>query len=514
MFHTIVLQTPSSAHFLQLKSPDFLHLYVKRLCITFGSMSKDEVSVMLSTCTGIVDLGFWLAWPEGNSTITTTVDKPSMACIISQLPLLRHADLPCEQLAKIGHESLCKGPLPVWCTTLTHLEVLYWGQSSKEGHIVIPLLQHLDALTHLAIDWYLFVPELHERVDVAEFLETKPLLQIVIVDTEKERVPDEHIPIDVRIVYLPSVDTEDPIDGWLGHGNGSKWTKAEKAVERRRRRDRIRREEEETTIYKPKRHEIDACDGHVLTKLGSVLYSQLFASIRLLALFQVAYARGSLASVEGKVGIHDKLRDELIDAASRILSYVAANEDRNASHSIVTDLDGASPSRAYHILSRHPYSALASSHVSEGQYIPRSSFDMFRNPGVDARLFIPSQECGGRRPTVVYDPKTPREDALTLLKRLQKKSPETHWEGKVSMIPEYIPERISDSIDRLITMYRPNSLVVATRMRKGLLMTRGNSKYCLQHSPVPAIVSGPEYRLRKEMEKRKAYPKRDRHFKS
>ncbi|KAH6902048.1 hypothetical protein BKA70DRAFT_678931 [Coprinopsis sp. MPI-PUGE-AT-0042] len=237
MFHTVVLQTPSSAHSLQLKSPEFIHLHVKRLCITYSSMSMDEANIVLSTCTGVVDLAFWLAWPEANSNSNPpTVDKPTIARALSQLPL-QHAELPYEQLVEIERESLRTGSFPGWCTTLTHLEVIYWSLSSKDGHIVIPLLQHLDALTHIALNWYVFDPELHERVDIASFLETKPTLQIVLVDAEQGSVPDDHTPIDIRIVYLPVVDdSEDPVDEWLGHGGvRSKWTMSEKTVERRRR---------------------------------------------------------------------------------------------------------------------------------------------------------------------------------------------------------------------------------------------------------------------------------------
>ncbi|KAH6877410.1 hypothetical protein BKA70DRAFT_1127608 [Coprinopsis sp. MPI-PUGE-AT-0042] len=245
MFHTIVLQTPSSAHSLQLKSPDFRHLHVKRLCITFDSMSMEQASAVLSTCTGIVDLAFWLAWLEGESISignSTAVDRPSMARVISQL-LLRRAELPYEQLVEIEREYLRIGSLPGWCMTLTHLEVLYWSLSSKDGHILIPLLQHLESLTHLALDWRIFTPALHERVDIASFLETRPSLQIVLVDTEGGQVPDDHTPIDIRIVYMPIIDSEDPVEEWLGHG--SKWEMAEKTVERRRRRERRRREESE-----------------------------------------------------------------------------------------------------------------------------------------------------------------------------------------------------------------------------------------------------------------------------
>ncbi|KAH6902033.1 hypothetical protein BKA70DRAFT_1405349, partial [Coprinopsis sp. MPI-PUGE-AT-0042] len=93
MFHTIVLQTPSSAHSLQLKSLELLYLHGKRLCVTYGSMSMDEANIVLSICTGVVDLAFWLSWPEGDSIGTTTVDKSTMALALSQLPLW-HAELP------------------------------------------------------------------------------------------------------------------------------------------------------------------------------------------------------------------------------------------------------------------------------------------------------------------------------------------------------------------------------------------------------------------------------------
>lgn len=37
-------------------------------------------------------------------------------------------------------------------------------------------------------------------------------------------------------------------------------------------------------------------------------------------------------------------------------------------------------------------------------------------------------------------------------------------------------------------------------------------RYCLTHSPVPIIVVQPERKVRKAMEKRKADPKRGKHF--
>ncbi|KAF8056281.1 hypothetical protein FPV67DRAFT_1678190 [Lyophyllum atratum] len=90
---------------------------------------------------------------------------------------------------------------------------------------------------------------------------------------------------------------------------------------------------------------------------------------------------------------------------------------------------------------------------------------------------------------------------------------------------EYIPGRITDTLDRLIALYRPDSVVIGTRGKRsvpsGLAMNMNMgsaigsvSKYCLMHSPVPIIVVRPERTVRKAVEKRRADPKRGTHFES
>ncbi|KAH6903352.1 hypothetical protein BKA70DRAFT_606385 [Coprinopsis sp. MPI-PUGE-AT-0042] len=237
MFHTIAIQALPSLRSLQRKPSEFLHLHVKRLCITFDSMSMDDASNILSTCTGVVDLAFWLAWPEDSNINNVNVaDKLLMARVLSNLPL-RRIELPYEQLIEIERESLHTGSLPGWRTTLTHLEILYWGLSYKGGHILVPLLQHLSALTHLGIDWRIFTPAIHEQVDIASFLEIRPSLQVVLVDTDDGQVLEDHTPIDIRIVYM--TEGEDPLKEWVGRGSkANKWTLAEEEVARRRRERR------------------------------------------------------------------------------------------------------------------------------------------------------------------------------------------------------------------------------------------------------------------------------------
>ncbi|KAH6877409.1 hypothetical protein BKA70DRAFT_1448192 [Coprinopsis sp. MPI-PUGE-AT-0042] len=166
-----------------------------------------------------------------------------MARVFFQLPL-RRVELPYEQIVEIERESLRTRSIPIWCTTLTHLEVLYWDPP-KDGHIVVPLLQHLDALTHLSLNF--FDPEVHERVHIVSLLETKPFLQIVLLDIEPTRIPKDHTPIDIRIVYL--VESNDPVGAWKGHGpKGSKWVWAEEEVAKRRMREARSREQSEDKV--------------------------------------------------------------------------------------------------------------------------------------------------------------------------------------------------------------------------------------------------------------------------
>ncbi|KIM36388.1 hypothetical protein M413DRAFT_449259 [Hebeloma cylindrosporum] len=119
-----------------------------------------------------------------------------------------------------------------------------------------------------------------------------------------------------------------------------------------------------------------------------------------------------------------------------------------------------------------------------------------------------------------------REEARELMRAMQQRSTEYDPDRKLSLILEYIPGKITDTIDRLIALYRPDSLVVGTRGRRfgaglvqGLGLGVGSgagigsvSKYCLSHSPVPVIVVRPGRKLRKAVEKRRADPKRGTHF--
>ncbi|KAH9947854.1 hypothetical protein B0H21DRAFT_736638 [Amylocystis lapponica] len=115
-----------------------------------------------------------------------------------------------------------------------------------------------------------------------------------------------------------------------------------------------------------------------------------------------------------------------------------------------------------------------------------------------------------------------REDARELMKQIQEKCVDFDAERKLSIIVEYIAGKVPLTIDRLISLYRPDSIVVGTRGQRSMMQAWGAafgapgvgsvSKYCLSHSPVPIIVVRPESKVRKTMAKRRADPKRGSHF--
>ncbi|KAH9077725.1 hypothetical protein EDB83DRAFT_2345483 [Lactarius deliciosus] len=115
-----------------------------------------------------------------------------------------------------------------------------------------------------------------------------------------------------------------------------------------------------------------------------------------------------------------------------------------------------------------------------------------------------------------------RDEARDLMHRIQEKCVEVDPDRKLCIIVEYIAGKVTTTIDRLIALYRPDSVVVGTRgSRKmkqafgaafGAQSVGGVSKYCLSHSPVPVIVVRPESKVRKTLDKRRADPKRGIHF--
>ncbi|KAG8900049.1 hypothetical protein FRB99_006281 [Tulasnella sp. 403] len=114
-----------------------------------------------------------------------------------------------------------------------------------------------------------------------------------------------------------------------------------------------------------------------------------------------------------------------------------------------------------------------------------------------------------------------RDEARELMKLILDRNSE--YDGRrLSVIVEFVAGRVTEIIDRMTALYRPDSLVVGSRGSRSLMQTWGAalgapgmgsvSRYCVSHSPVPVIVVRPERKVKKTVEKRRANPKRRAQF--
>jgi nucleotide-binding universal stress UspA family protein len=142
--------------------------------------------------------------------------------------------------------------------------------------------------------------------------------------------------------------------------------------------------------------------------------------------------------------------------------------------------------------------------------------------GMDPFRFVSMAVTQANLPSAERDHDVARDEARDLLLRIQDKCVEVDSDRKLSIIVEYIAGKVTTTIDRLIALYRPDSVIVGSRgARKmkqafgvafGSQSMGGVSKYCLRHSPVPVVVVRPESKVRKTLDKRRADPKRGIHF--
>lgn len=229
-----------------------------------------------------------------------------------------------------------------------------------------------------------------------------------------------------------------------------------------------------------------------------------------------------------------------------------------------------SPPSAMHISSpptsygKLPKSSTTGSLGTPAGYTPKVSFDTFENPMDDAMfsftLQVKSEGYKRTRKTRVFlcaasqdesgqealdwaleclvqdddefivvrgfdtgeldkDTEALREDARDLMKAIGDKNREIDASRKLSIVVEFVAGKITETIERMIALYRPDSLIVGTRGERTFLQQVGQavgtgvgsvSRYCLSHSPVPVIVVSPH--RKRTMEKRRADPKRKSHY--
>ncbi|KAJ9103155.1 hypothetical protein QFC21_002577 [Naganishia friedmannii] len=111
-----------------------------------------------------------------------------------------------------------------------------------------------------------------------------------------------------------------------------------------------------------------------------------------------------------------------------------------------------------------------------------------------------------------------REEAAHLLKAILEKNDDFGGDRRISVIVEFVAGKVTQTLMRLISLYRPDSLVVGTKGKSSKLQTWGRvlgapgmgsvSRYCVSHSPVPVIVVRPERKVQKTLAKRQNDPKR------
>lgn len=163
--------------------PDFIAINVKRLCLSV-SVGGDSAAHILRSCTGIVDLAFWLDYLQA-------FPEHSLSPLISSLPLRRLS-------IELSHYRTLFRESAAWCETLTHLDIIFW---SRETSPVIPYLDKLPSLSHLLLRLR------HNRTKKGSLLEIlsacKALKILVIYDDESDRTEDAVLTaVDPRVVKI------------------------------------------------------------------------------------------------------------------------------------------------------------------------------------------------------------------------------------------------------------------------------------------------------------------------
>jgi hypothetical protein len=199
---------------MESMSPDFIAINVKRLCLSV-SVGEDNAAHILSSCTGVVDLAFWLDY-------LGTFQEQSLSALISPLPL-RRLSIELSHYRTLFHESAA------WCETLTHLDIIFW---SRETSPVIPHLDKLPSLSHLLLRLR------HNRAkkgSLLAILSACKALKILVIYDESDRTEDAVLAVDPRVVkirYPANVVRDWEIRAKLDWN--CTWSRAEELVRKRK----------------------------------------------------------------------------------------------------------------------------------------------------------------------------------------------------------------------------------------------------------------------------------------
>ena len=193
----------------------FLSHHVKKICLSV-SVRPTHAERILTTCTGVTDLAFWVDYLGGSPSL-------SIVPFISPLPLRRLSI----ELAHFMSLFAQPGARHAWLNSLTHLDIIFWT------HVPAPAVSHLDqlpSLTHLALRLRHNHPEENSLISI---LSACKCLKLLVILDEMESVEESVWTTDPRVVYIPY--PPNIVREWESQArqdHGCNWSRAEDLVRR------------------------------------------------------------------------------------------------------------------------------------------------------------------------------------------------------------------------------------------------------------------------------------------
>lgn len=204
---------------LASKPAEFFATHVRCLCLSISVNPKDAERI-LSTCTGVRNLAFWVDY-------LSAFPDSSISHLISSLSLQR-LSIEAHHLQAIYDDSFGSSSSPnhTWYAGLTQLDIVFWGDD-EDSH-ALPYLSQLQSLTQLGL-WH---P--HTAVDealiplVLSACERLEILLLVIHEDDLIQNPPTFQ--DSRVVLMPYPPTV--VQDWEAFlkGQPNTWSRAKESL--------------------------------------------------------------------------------------------------------------------------------------------------------------------------------------------------------------------------------------------------------------------------------------------
>ncbi|KAJ6508745.1 hypothetical protein C8R45DRAFT_1069386 [Mycena sanguinolenta] len=208
-YEMVTITDQAEAHkFFELvdrKSQGFFAHAVKSLCIAYH-VPADDAPRILSVCSNVRQLACWVRWES----------SPDLPQLLSNLPLIQLS-------IEIGHFSNIPHTQSTWFLDLTHLELIWWSNSSRTS----PNLSFLPNLTHVSLSGA-------GRSEAQSVCHTCASLQVLLI-LSIPRWEEEEYTFDARIIVAPDDLSEagDVLENWkdaVSGRPGSMWAYGENVV--------------------------------------------------------------------------------------------------------------------------------------------------------------------------------------------------------------------------------------------------------------------------------------------